>query len=548
MARASTLDMSGQSCNFPDDFRLSGGDDFSKPTKARALALARLNLLAYPSCSRQESKWGESSKCLYPAATMGYIWEQNDSIYGTNITDSAAEVTCQQALYDTCQDWATQFGGQWNRISIPWESAEFSFGVEAYEYVTEDTTVLVFRGTFGPGDHANMENLMMDFLLERSTSRMKQAWIQDAGLAWSNEMGQRFEAAEDSFYKLLIRTAESYVLGQDRPLKEAFSPRNSSLAFELTAAVQRNESLRINLANFTEEEALSTGYWAITRYIAEKAHERAMLERNHTLIITGHSQGGTRAQLASMYLHHQTNIKHPTVTFAATGSECAAQMLFAKRANILDDVDVFVAHEHMQEYVHPLDPWGNSMLGVDVSGGQTCFWGKVKSSPKGDTHLTNIETTADRYCSHVYGYSGPVLIAAEADMLARDVDHELKHQFRRCRYYTHAMESILINLGDELLDDGTTLSGCSADLDLSYDPGQCPVGKITFEEESIALALVFGISISILGLCICVCLFYRRRRNYRYVNGAHRLSVQEDEEPSLVENDIEDSFELPKIT
>jgi len=36
-------------------------------------------------------------------------------------------------------------------------------------------------------------------------------------------------------------------------------------------------------------------------------------------IITGHSQGGTRAALASMYMKKKYNLDIPTVTFAATG-------------------------------------------------------------------------------------------------------------------------------------------------------------------------------------------------------------------------------------
>jgi len=536
---------------FADD---DGSVDFTKPSKSRTLALARLNLLAYPSCARQEEQSGDFTSCLYPDGTMNAIWKHSDSLYGENVTDSSTEVACQQSLHEACRDWLDRSGGARNRLSIPWETAEFEFGVEAYEYILEDTTVLVFRGTFGPGDHANMENLMMNFLLESSTERMKEAWVQDAGLKWDAELSRRFKTAPDAFYKLLIRTAENYVLGQDKPLKQEFAPKNASLAYELVTAVQGNTTLSDWITGFTEEGAVSTGYWEITKYIAEAAYQRAVAKRNHTLIITGHSQGGTRAQLASMYLHKQNGVKHPTITFAATGSACAAQLLFDTKANLLNDMNPFVVHDHMQEYVHPLDPWGNSMLGQDVGGGQTCFWGKKQewqeTAPDGA-----ITDQAYHYCSLIYGYSAPVLIAAEAGMLVRDhANHELQHNFRQCRYFTHSIESILINLATDLLDNGTTFSGCAVDGIVAQNSiGQCPVGKIAAEEEAVALSLILSVLFSLCCPCICLCWLVKKQRNRREAfDGAIRVStVNHDDEGLLAYgNDKETNydFELPGVS
>ena len=41
------------------------------------------------------------------------------------------------------------------------------------------------------------------------------------------------------------------------------------------------------------------------------------------LLLSGHSQGGGRAALASMYLEKTHSVKVPTVTFAATGGASA---------------------------------------------------------------------------------------------------------------------------------------------------------------------------------------------------------------------------------
>ena len=43
-------------------------------------------------------------------------------------------------------------------------------------------TVLAFRGSLTTGDFGNIENWFLDYVIERSTSRMKQAWTVDAGI------------------------------------------------------------------------------------------------------------------------------------------------------------------------------------------------------------------------------------------------------------------------------------------------------------------------------------------------------------------------------
>ena len=89
------------------------------------------------------------------------------------------------------------------------------------------------------------------------------------------------------------------------------------------------------------------------------------------MVLTGHSQGGTRAQLASMYLQKEYGIQVPTVSFAATGAACMARQLFDTSGNLLQDVNPFAAHDQIVEYVRPLDPWGNSMLGLPPRASQS---------------------------------------------------------------------------------------------------------------------------------------------------------------------------------
>ena len=201
-----------------------------------------------------------------------------------------------------------------------------------------------------------------------------------------------------------------------------------------------------------------------------------------------------------MYLYQTTGIAHPTVTFAATGSACAARLLFDTNADLLDDVDPFIKHDNMVEYVHPLDPWGNSMLGVD-NGDQICFIGNKQLEAVEKDPSIRDKYGAYSYCSMVYGWPGPSIIAAQAGVSSSSIAQELRKDFQRCRYFTHMAESILLRLDDVLLEDGATDGGCHKLPTIPRnDPEQlCPVGSISrAEEQQVAvIVLIFLLSLKL---------------------------------------------------
>ena len=55
--------------------------------------------------------------------------------------------------------------------------------------------------------------------------------------------------------------------------------------------------------------------------MADKIHREVTAAREE-LLLTGHSQGGARASLVSMYLKKKYGVSYNTVTFAATGDLC----------------------------------------------------------------------------------------------------------------------------------------------------------------------------------------------------------------------------------
>ena len=149
--------------------------------------------------------------------------------------------------------------------------------------------------------------------------------------------------------------------------------------------------------------------------------------------------------------------------------------------------------------MHPLDPWGNSMLGVD-NGGNVCFWGS--------TGLQAADS-AFEYCSRAYGYTGPTLIAAQGGIfLPGGADSTAALEFQRCRYFTHDAEATLLALEQSgvLLADGTTDGGCRAAPIIAADDTSstgCPTGEWS-DDEKVLLGLIIGLSVGLtLGLCSC---------------------------------------------
>lgn len=128
-----------------------------------------------------------------------------------------------------------------------------------------------------------------------------------------------------------------------------------------------------------------------------------------------------------MYLIKSRGATYTTQTYAAAGGACAARLMYNSNADILADVDPMVAHANIIDYTHPLDPWGNLMLGVD-NGGGVCFWGNA-GLQAGDSAL--------EYCGRVYGYTGPTLIAAQGEhLLPGGADANVALDFKRYRYIT----------------------------------------------------------------------------------------------------------------
>ena len=280
-------------------------------SKALVQALSRLNMLAYPGVKDNGRDTYFPSK-----STMDPVYTAGDGLFGSS-NDRDKELAYLQTLHDTIQAEVTNTpGAQWDYKHMP-QSAFDTIGVAALEFDRGNLTVVVFRGSYSPGDFTNIVNWIYDWILGSMTARMKEAWTSDAGLEWDSELSSR---ADQSSLKQVLAIQASVLFS---------SPFGStSFASNLASAAGQ-------IANFSlsEDEAGRVGYWPIVRKIADDARAAARA-RGHALLFSGHSQGGSNAQLASMYLRKRYGEVYNGTTFAATGTQCFARRL-STGANLL---------------------------------------------------------------------------------------------------------------------------------------------------------------------------------------------------------------------
>jgi hypothetical protein len=273
-------------------------------SKAMVQALSRLNMLAYPGVKDSAHDTYFPSK-----STMDPVYAAGDGLFGVG-NDRDKELAYLQALHDTIQAEVTNTpGAQWAYNFMP-KSALDTIGVAALEFARGNLTVIVFRGSYTPGDFTNIVGWTLDWILGSMTSRMKEAWTSDAGLAWDSELSSR---ADQSTLKQELAIQASVLFS---------SPfASTSFAPDLAAAARQ-------IANFTmtQDEAGRYGYWPIVRRIADDARASARAG-GRALLFSGHSQGGSDAQLASMYLRKRYGEVYNGTTFAATGAQCFARRL-----------------------------------------------------------------------------------------------------------------------------------------------------------------------------------------------------------------------------
>lgn len=316
---------------------------------------------------------------------------------------------------------------------------------------------------------------------------MKEMWT-NAGLEWTDKM-------------------------EDRSNEITFFASAGTCIYHNIAGYDANKAPTKSEGDYTlsDDQWKNTGYWEITKAMITKVYEEQHLGKptnlvdssgkpvtlaDSSLIITGHSQGGTRAALASMYMKKKYNLDIPTVTFAATGAQCIARE-FHSDADLLYDVDPYVNHPQITEYTHLLDPWG---AGLGYENGNVCSYGK--------TDIENSE--AKKQCEKIWGTPGIKLWFNEgADVIGwkenNAQNRELWLNFANCRYRTHQIETMIIELQKPgVLDaNGVTDGGCALAkvADEKDSQNMCSLRDSPCTKHIIYFSIWLGGTV----LCICGC-------------------------------------------
>jgi len=383
------------------------------------------------------------------------IIQAGDSLYGPNIASPEEELRIELELYNgIIQDLeeASDEYGDVHALGLDVRASEGS-GVHAMEFYKEGFgTVVVFRGSYSGGDYDQFAVWTSDWIMTRMAAQLKYQWINRAGLEWTDEMAAR----EDMHVDVLVRAAFS---------AGAWMNGGAFLDGMVNASVAHEE--------LDAAEVARTGYWELTKTIADSVRESVSANARTPLYITGHSQGGARASLVSMYFEKRYNESIETITFSGIGTSCLSRGSSGfggtYHTDLTADVDPFIHHPQITDYSHVLDALGF----MDYDAGSHCTFGTSDAQT----------SAAARWCANMFGYSGAHLFTAGSLPNTGTIETS----FERCRYFTHVWQGMIHALANDnyLFEDGTTDGGCSPAGPISREDPQslCNTGSGLWEVD-----------------------------------------------------------------
>jgi hypothetical protein len=136
---------------------------------------------------------------------------------------------------------------------------------------------------------------------------------------------------------------------------------------------QRDVWLRAASGLSATVNVMKNGFWSLTKEVVRTelaAGRNTGLDGN--VYITGHSGGGARAAMVSMWLEKDDSTAFPTYTFGAPGVQCAVR--YSLPTVYSADMDVLSRHNNIKQYTHALDVIGR----MDYHPGKVCLFGKGK--------------------------------------------------------------------------------------------------------------------------------------------------------------------------
>lgn len=460
----------------------------SQNSADRVFTLLKLNMLAMKTM-RYACDYGSDRPCQsFSEKTYSELIANGDMMYAPNGTKREDDWDGMDVLTNAIEREVNGTDGvNTSFIYMPPSIGEFKNGWGALEFVRGDVTVLAFRGSYNDGEFENVQNFHFDYILERMTAKLKYMWTDLAGLPWGPEQQDREDNGD-----LGIRISMRTVFQNNNPWTEGMATKVYNAVKDDKDDEENNKYLKD--VDYSLEDAKNYAYWPLTRHFLDiyLANRTSTNSTNSPLMFSGFSQGGTRAQLATMYARTKKNQDIHSLTFGATGARCASKLLWSNK-NLLADVNPDLNYSSaIIDYTHPLDAWGSG-LGEDT--GTECYFG-----------IKNItQSKAYEYCSKIWGLSGVTLVAAGTlTVPGGGADENTEAQFSRCRYLTHLLRATYqhLSLPGALTADGIPTTGfCQP----ATTERSCPTGEWQDDELGASAAIIAVISLSViccLGCCI----------------------------------------------
>ena len=117
--------------------------------------------------------------------------------------------------------------------------------------------------------------------------------------------------------------------------------------------VMHNQALADMAPGISKDDIKKYGYWPITKHMVRQIlPESRDLTSEGAIYISGHSQGGARASLVSMWLEKADNKKYQTYALSPVGCQCFSRKLSflpgsSNGHNLLADVDPYINHDQI---------------------------------------------------------------------------------------------------------------------------------------------------------------------------------------------------------
>eukprot|EP01065_Artemidia_motanka_P042187 TRINITY_DN5611_c0_g1_i1.p1 TRINITY_DN5611_c0_g1~~TRINITY_DN5611_c0_g1_i1.p1 ORF type:complete len:604 (+),score=196.10 TRINITY_DN5611_c0_g1_i1:134-1813(+) len=436
-------------------------------TRELVVGLAKLNMIAYPGDLPHRTVTGVGG---YPASVSDPLLAQ-DNILGAN--NRSTVIAAGVALWNTIWAEASAAGVLRPRYDPdvgPTGLAGGAYdvtGLAALEFIRGTQHVLVFRGSYNPGDYINIRNWILPWGYEKMDDHMKQSWTEFGGYEWTAEMQAR-RVPVDQYYCLI----------ENNPM------------FRSTETSWDSWGLRVSnlTGTMTQRQAVKTGYWTLVKAMVDSV--LTSMVSGSSLILTGHSQGGAHAQMASMWLRTRglaNSRRTPAVTFAsAGGGVCTPRYLHLGHTNLLTEINPYIFHDQIVDYAHALDPWGNN-LGIDA--GTTRFYNQ-----RGD-----LNDLGYKWCKLVYGETALKMVYTN------------DARWNRCLIATHQIEVILTRLQENSrwTDEarGLVVGGeySRRDTGIAATSAVCPEGrKITDCDDDDSDYWIIGVVIACVAAVVLV--------------------------------------------